>query len=69
MVVQGRSNTLPVTLEQMIYHAEMVGRAWLAGAPGTVEGFDAVLPVYGRAPDAARWHGAAAPPARPGGGA
>jgi 3-methyl-2-oxobutanoate hydroxymethyltransferase len=27
MVVQGRANTLSVTLEQMIYHAEMVGRA------------------------------------------
>lgn len=27
MVVQGHENTLPVTLEQMIYHAEMVGRA------------------------------------------
>jgi 3-methyl-2-oxobutanoate hydroxymethyltransferase len=27
MVVQGRDNTLPVTLDQMIYHAEMVGRA------------------------------------------
>ena len=27
MVVQGHSNTLPVTLGQMIYHAEMVGRA------------------------------------------
>ena len=27
MVVQGRSTTLPVTLEQMIYHAEMVARA------------------------------------------
>jgi 3-methyl-2-oxobutanoate hydroxymethyltransferase len=27
MVVQGHSNTLPVTLDQMIYHAEMVGRA------------------------------------------
>jgi len=27
MVVQGHSNTLPVTLEQMLYHAEMVGRA------------------------------------------
>jgi len=26
-VVQGRENTLPVTLDQMIYHAEMVGRA------------------------------------------
>lgn len=57
--------------------ADMVGRAWLAGVPGAVEGFDAVLPVYGRAPDAARWprraegarppmHGAAS--ARPGDG-
>jgi 3-methyl-2-oxobutanoate hydroxymethyltransferase len=27
MVVQGHGNTLPVTLEQMIYHAEIVGRA------------------------------------------
>ncbi len=27
MVVQGHSNTLPVTLDEMIYHAEMVGRA------------------------------------------
>jgi len=27
MVVQGHPNTLPVTLEEMIYHAEMVGRA------------------------------------------
>ncbi len=27
MVVQGRSTTLPVTLEQMIYHGEMVARA------------------------------------------
>lgn len=27
MVVQGKSTTLPVTLDQMIYHAEMVGRA------------------------------------------
>lgn len=27
MVVQGRSTTLPVTLEQMIYHGEMVVRA------------------------------------------
>jgi len=26
MVVQGRRNTLPVTLEQIIYHAEMVSR-------------------------------------------
>lgn len=27
MVVQGRDTTLPVTMDQMIYHAEMVGRA------------------------------------------
>lgn len=27
MVVQGHETTLPVTLEQMIYHAEIVGRA------------------------------------------
>ncbi len=27
MVVQGHPNTLPVTLEEMVYHAEMVGRA------------------------------------------
>lgn len=27
MVVQGHSTTLPVTLEEIIYHAEMVGRA------------------------------------------
>lgn len=27
MVVQGRSSTLPVTLQQMIYHGEMVARA------------------------------------------
>ena len=27
MVVQGHPNTLPVTLDEMIYHGEMVGRA------------------------------------------
>jgi len=27
MVVQGRPNTLPVSVDEMIYHAEMVGRA------------------------------------------
>ena len=27
MVVQGHGNTLPVTLDEMIYHAEIVGRA------------------------------------------
>ena len=49
--------------------AAMVGRAWLTAAPGVVEGFDAVLPVYGRAPDAARWRPGNARPARPGGAA
>jgi tRNA threonylcarbamoyladenosine biosynthesis protein TsaB len=37
--------------------AAMVGRAVACGAPGLVWGLDAVLPVYGRAPDAARWTG------------
>ena len=27
MVVQGKSTTLPVTLDEMIYHGEMVSRA------------------------------------------
>ncbi|MBN2023899.1 MAG: 3-methyl-2-oxobutanoate hydroxymethyltransferase [Pirellulales bacterium] len=27
MVVQGHANTLPVTLDEIVYHAEMVGRA------------------------------------------
>ena len=27
MVIQGRENTLSATLEEVIYHAEMVGRA------------------------------------------
>ena len=31
------------------------GGAWLAGVPGTSEGFDEVLPIYGRDPDAAKW--------------
>ena len=39
--------------------AAMVGWAVACGAPGLVRGPDAVLPVYGRAPDAARWPGAA----------
>ena len=43
--------------------AAMVGRAWLAAVPGAVEGFEAALPVYGRAPDAARWQ---ARPSAPG---
>ena len=32
--------------------AAMVGRAVACGAPGLVDGPDAVLPIYGRAPDA-----------------
>ena len=39
--------------------AAMVGRAVACGAPGVVRGPDEVLPIYGRAPDAARWQGAA----------
>jgi len=35
--------------------ASMLLRAWSGGAPGVVEGPDAVVPVYGRRPDAARW--------------
>lgn len=37
--------------------AAMVGRAVARGVPGLVVGADAVLPIYGRAPDAARWQG------------
>jgi tRNA threonylcarbamoyl adenosine modification protein YeaZ len=36
--------------------AAMVLRAWLAGAGDRREGPAAVLPVYGREPDAVRWH-------------
>jgi tRNA threonylcarbamoyladenosine biosynthesis protein TsaB len=35
--------------------AAMVGRAVACGAPGVVAGPDAVLPLYGRVPDAVRW--------------
>jgi tRNA threonylcarbamoyladenosine biosynthesis protein TsaB len=35
--------------------AGMIGRAAALEVPGTVSGPDAVLPMYGRAPDAARW--------------
>ena len=42
--------------------AAMVGRAVACGAPGLVRGPDAVLPLYGRAPDA-KPRPAAAPPA------
>jgi tRNA threonylcarbamoyladenosine biosynthesis protein TsaB len=37
--------------------AAMVGGAVAAGVPGLVWGADAVLPIYGRVPDAARWVG------------
>ena len=37
--------------------AAMIGRAVACGAPGLVTGPDAVLPIYGRTPDAARWQG------------
>jgi tRNA threonylcarbamoyladenosine biosynthesis protein TsaB len=37
--------------------AAMVGRAVAVGVPGLAWGADAVLPLYGRAPDAARWAG------------
>ena len=37
--------------------AAMVGRAVATGVPGLVWGPDAVLPLYGRTPDAARWAG------------
>ena len=39
MVVQGHENTLPVTLDEMIYHAEMVGRAVFRSA-----GIEATMP-------------------------
>ena len=42
MVVQGRSSTLPVTLDEMIYHAEMVGRA----VEHAVVGVDMPFPSY-----------------------
>jgi tRNA threonylcarbamoyladenosine biosynthesis protein TsaB len=35
--------------------AAMIGRAVACDAPGVVVGPDAVLPLYGRAPDAVRW--------------
>jgi tRNA threonylcarbamoyl adenosine modification protein YeaZ len=35
--------------------AVMALRAWRAGVPGVVEGLPATVPIYGRAPDAARW--------------
>ena len=41
MVVQGRENTLPGTLDQMIYHAEMVAR----GAPSSLVVVDLPFPA------------------------
>ena len=41
MVVQGRETTLPVTLDQMIYHAEMVSR----GAPSSLVVVDLPFPA------------------------
>jgi tRNA threonylcarbamoyladenosine biosynthesis protein TsaB len=38
--------------------AAMVGRAVAREVPGLVYGADAVLPLYGRTPDAVRWNGA-----------
>ena len=35
--------------------AALIGRAVACGAPGLVWGPDAVVPIYGRAPDAAQW--------------
>jgi len=43
--------------------AAMVARAVARGVPGLVVGPDAVLPLYGRAPDAARWQGPSPAPA------
>jgi tRNA threonylcarbamoyladenosine biosynthesis protein TsaB len=45
--------------------AAMVGRAVACGAPGVVRGPGLVLPLYGRAPDAARWLGPALSSASP----
>jgi tRNA threonylcarbamoyladenosine biosynthesis protein TsaB len=49
--------------------AAMVGLAVAREVPGLAVGPDAVLPIYGRTPDAARWAGgsAAAVPSAPGG--
>lgn len=42
MVVQGHSTTLPVTLDEMIYHAELVGRA----APQSLVVVDMPFPTF-----------------------
>jgi tRNA threonylcarbamoyladenosine biosynthesis protein TsaB len=47
--------------------AAMVGRAVACGAPGLVRGPDAVLPLYGRAPDAIPRPGASRSPGAAGG--
>jgi tRNA threonylcarbamoyladenosine biosynthesis protein TsaB len=49
--------------------AAMVGRAVARGAPGLVHGEDAVLPIYGRAPDAQPRAAARAAPSAQGGAA
>ncbi len=43
--------------------AAMIGRAAALGVPGLVSGPDAVLPLYGRVPDAAPWVAPASPSA------
>jgi tRNA threonylcarbamoyladenosine biosynthesis protein TsaB len=48
--------------------AALVGRAAACGAPGLVRGPDAVLPLYGRAPDAQARSVAPSPADRAGGG-
>jgi tRNA threonylcarbamoyladenosine biosynthesis protein TsaB len=35
--------------------AAMIARAWVSDVPDRREGMDAVLPIYGREPDAVRW--------------
>ena len=42
MVVQGRDTTLPVTLDQIIYHAEIVARSVWPGALGVGSALAAV---------------------------
>ncbi len=49
--------------------AAMVGRAVACGAPGVVRGPDAVLPIYGRAPDAKPRAAASSPGGTAAGGA
>lgn len=48
--------TLTVAASVVAPTAAMVARAWLAGVEDRREGAAAVLPIYGREPDAVRWH-------------